>query len=158
MNLFLEGQLDLLDKLISFNVDFIVIGGYSVIYYGYKRTTGDVDIWLKPDNDNKEKLLKVFQIMDIDDYDLEVISGLDFTKHQAFTIGTDPLRTDFMTMVNLVNYEEASNQKVMGEIDGLSIPFIHFNHLILSKMNTGRLIDQADIEKLQKIKREEDKN
>ncbi len=57
MNLFIEQHQDLLKKLLEAKVDFIIIGGYSVIFHGYKRTTGDIDIWLKPDNTNKEKLL-----------------------------------------------------------------------------------------------------
>lgn len=55
MNLFIELHQQLIKELLEAKVDFIVSGGYSVIYYGYKRTTGDVDIWLKPDNDNKRK-------------------------------------------------------------------------------------------------------
>jgi hypothetical protein len=34
----------------------------------------------------------------------------------------------------------------------LKIPVISLNDLVLSKMNTGRLKDAADIEELQKIK------
>jgi hypothetical protein len=39
----------------------------------------------------------------------------------------------------------------------LKIPFLHLNHLILSKMNTGRPQDQADIEMLQKIQKSKKK-
>ena len=35
----------------------MLIGGYAVIYYGYERTTGDMDIWLEPSNENKDKLI-----------------------------------------------------------------------------------------------------
>ena len=55
MNLFIDIHQQWIKNLIAANVDFIIIGGYSVIFHGYKRTTGDVDIWLKPENANKEK-------------------------------------------------------------------------------------------------------
>jgi len=58
MNFFLDRHQLLLKELLNAKVDFIIIGGYSVIYHGYRRTTGDVDIWIKPDNANKPKLLK----------------------------------------------------------------------------------------------------
>ena len=53
----------------------------------------------------------------------------------------------------MVNYDEADKKKVIADIDGLPVPFLHFNHLILSKINTGRGKDKADIEELQKIEK-----
>jgi len=48
--------MDLLDA----KVNFILIGGYAVNYHGYPRYTADMDIWLKPDNGNKQKLASFF--------------------------------------------------------------------------------------------------
>jgi hypothetical protein len=41
--------------LLKYKVEFILIGGYAVIFYGYERTTADMDIWLRPDNKNRDK-------------------------------------------------------------------------------------------------------
>ena len=49
MNLFIEKHQELLKELLLNKVDFIVIGGYSVIFHGYARSTGDVDLWLRPE-------------------------------------------------------------------------------------------------------------
>jgi hypothetical protein len=43
------------------------------------------------------------------------------------------------------------NEKVISELNGLTIPFIHLNHLIISKITTGRTKDKNDIEELQRI-------
>lgn len=48
MNIFLEEHRKFLFLLIKHHVEFILIGGYAVIIYGYERGTGDMDIWLKP--------------------------------------------------------------------------------------------------------------
>ena len=53
MNLFIDIHQQWIKSLLAAKVEFIIIGGYSVIFHGYKRTTGDIDIWLKPDNANK---------------------------------------------------------------------------------------------------------
>jgi hypothetical protein len=37
----------------------------SVVFHGYIRTTGDMDLWVRPDNDNKQKLIKVIEHFDI---------------------------------------------------------------------------------------------
>lgn len=132
-------------------VDFIVIGGYSVIYHGYKRTTGDIDIWLSPDNENKLRLLPVLRYFDFNEEDIDIVSQFDFTQHHVFSIGEQPEKADFLTYINQVKYAEADQQKIVAEVDGLQIPFLHLNHLVLSKFNTGRAKDKADIDELQKI-------
>ena len=40
------------------NVKYLLIGGYAVGYYGYPRPTGDMDIWIKIDEQNAEKTIK----------------------------------------------------------------------------------------------------
>ena len=37
---------DFLQILNSHEVEYLLIGGYAVGYYGYIRTTGDMDVWL----------------------------------------------------------------------------------------------------------------
>ena len=35
-----------------------MVGGYAVIIYGYEHTTKDMDLWIRPNNLNKIKLIK----------------------------------------------------------------------------------------------------
>ena len=153
MNLFVDKHIELLKALLKNNVDFIIIGGYSVIFHGYKRTTGDLDIWVKPDNTNKEKVLLALKEVKIDSHSISEIGKLDFTGYAAFCIWEEPERADFITRINLVNYDDADKNKIIGDMDGVKIPFLHLNDLVLSKMNTGRGKDKADIEELQKIQK-----
>lgn len=153
MNLFVDKHINLLKALLKHNVDFIIIGGYSVIFHGYKRTTGDVDIWIKPDNANKEKVLLALKEIKVDSHSIAEIGKLDFTGYVVFCIWEKPERADFITRINLVKYEDADKNKIIGDMDGVKIPFLHLNDLVLSKMNTGRGKDQADIEELQKIQK-----
>ena len=152
MNLFSDNHQELISNLLKHKVDFIIIGGYSVIFHGYARTTGDVDIWLKPTNENKEKFLLVLKGMDFFETDIQEIANLDFTTTLVFAMGEEPEKAEFLTQISLVNFEEANKRKVIAEIEELKIPFLHLDDLIRSKINTGRLKDKADIEELQKIK------
>ncbi len=54
MNIVLDEHKAVLIHLLQSKIDFILIGGYAVIYHGYGRTTGDMDIWLKPANENRD--------------------------------------------------------------------------------------------------------
>lgn len=153
MNLYTENHHQLLYNLLEQEVDFIIIGGYAVIYHGYARTTGDMDIWLKPDNANKMKLLNALTAMDFFETDLAPIADFDFTGHIVFSMWEEPEKIDFITQINLLTFEEANRRKIIADIEGLKVPFLHLDDLVRSKFNTGRLKDKADIEELQLIQR-----
>jgi predicted nucleotidyltransferase len=153
MNIFLESHRNLLEKLIKANVEFLIIGGYAVNYYGYNRTTGDLDIWIKPDNLNKEKLIHLLKDLGFSKDGLQTLNRSNFEDVFVFHIWEKPFRVDFLTHISGVDFEKAFNAKEMVLIQGLELPMIDFEHLVLSKMTTNRLRDKADVEELQKIAR-----
>jgi hypothetical protein len=153
MNIFLEEHQQLVTDMLSAHIQFILIGGYAVNFHGYNRTTGDLDVWLKPDNNNKIKLINLLKNYDFEDESLNHIEQLDFTQALVFSIGHEPYKTDFLTKVSGVTYEEADKEKIIFEHEGISVPFINLNHLVLTKIGTGRGQDQIDIEKLQQVQR-----
>ena len=38
----------ILRKFIAHSVEFVLIGGHAVVFYGVRRTTSDIDILVKP--------------------------------------------------------------------------------------------------------------
>ena len=59
-NIFNEDFRDFISALNNNEVEYILVGGYSVILHGYSRTTGDMDIWVKKTKENYLKLLAAF--------------------------------------------------------------------------------------------------
>jgi hypothetical protein len=153
MNILLEPHKQLLRRLIDFKVDFILIGGYAVNFHGYNRVTGDMDVWLKPDNDNRARFIAFLKEDGFDEESLIRISETDFTKHSTFHIGEKPLQIDFITIISGVSFAEADQRKQLLPFENIAIPFLHLDHLILSKITSSRLKDKMDVEELQKIMR-----
>ena len=152
MNIFDVYTHNLLVELNKNNVEFLVVGGYAVNFHGYRRTTGDIDLWIKPDNStNKKNILKSLQNLNVETKVIAQLNELDFSKPIVFIDGEEPYKIDFMTFISGVDFKDAWKEKTIAILDGISIPFIHLNHLIVSKITTGRLQDKIDIEKLQKI-------
>ncbi len=143
-----------LKKLLEKGVDFILVGGYAVIAHGYERTTGDMDIWLRADNENKLVLLDALRELDFDDEGLDYLRQQNFEAHYVFSIGDEPLKIDFITHISGINYSEAKPEVHIANVEGLALPIIHLQHLVLSKIANGRLKDKADIEQLQRIARQ----
>lgn len=137
--------------MLNAGVQFMLIGGYAVNYHGYNRTTGDMDVWLKPDNANKLNLITALKQNGIEEKSLKELEEIDFNEVVVFSIWDNPYKTDFLTKISGVSYEQADAEKILADIEGVTIPFINLNHLVLSKFGTGRLQDKTDIEKLQII-------
>jgi predicted nucleotidyltransferase len=151
MNIFYAVHKLVLQKLLDKKVSFILVGGYAVNYYGYNRVTGDMDVWLQPDNSNKKLVLIALKELGFDEEGITTIDGWDFTKPQLFHIGKKPYLTDFITHISGVMYDTAKQNAILANIDGLNLYIIHLNNLIENKNATGRLKDLADVEYLQKI-------
>lgn len=153
MQIITEAHKQFLVSLVEMNVDFLLIGGYAVIYHGYPRLTMDMDIWLKPDNGNKLKLLQALRSYGIVKEDLEKIKNSDFTKPLAFYIGEKKNKIDFLTVIAGVKFDEADAKKVFLHINNIKIPVIDYNDLVVNKMIVGRPQDKADVDMLQKVQR-----
>jgi len=152
VNIFDEYTRSVLKVFNECSVDYLLVGGYAVNFHGYRRMTGDLNLWIKPDNGNRAKIIKAFSILNIESEVLLELSKMDFTKHLAFMDGEEPFRIDFMTYISGVNFDEAQKDSIQTEIDEISIKVIHLNHLLISKMTSDRLKDKLDVEELQKIR------
>ena len=153
MNIFDDYTLQVLQKFNLYKVNYLIVGGYAVNHYGYRRTTGDIDLWLKPDNDNKLLVISALKELDIDEYSIEYLENLDFTTPVVFSDGEDPFKIDFMTFIaGKLNFEEAFEKRTLAEYENIEMPFINLSDLILSKITTNRTKDKLDVETLQNFK------
>ena len=134
-------------------VDFLLVGGYAVVYHGYVRFTGDMDVWLRPTNENKEKFVRAMAPIGIHPDDLAHIKALDFTNVIVFHFGDPPERLDFLTRMVGIDFDKAYSRRVFLSLKGRQIPVLHLDDLIVNKILSDRPKDRADVEELQKINR-----
>ncbi len=151
MDIFLEEHKNFLLLLLKHRVEFILIGGYAVIYHGYQRPTGDMDIWLKPDNANREKFIAALREHVIPEKNINTVSKMNFSDAQVMHIGEKPNKIDFLTKVSGLTFDEADKKKVLLPLKDKFVPVVHYHHLIVLKMIAGRPQDKADVDILQKI-------
>lgn len=152
INLFTNEHQQLLSALVKNKVEFMLVGGYAVIHYGYDRTTGDMDIWLKTGNENRDKLINALKDFGVVDEHIAILSAMDFTNPvPVFYFGKEPRRIDFITMIANVKFDEAIQHVNYIDLENIKVPVIHYDHLIFSKLTSSRLKDKADVEELQRI-------
>ena len=121
---------EFIDLLNKHDVEYIVAGGFAVILNGYRRPTGDVDIWINNTKENYLKLIRACQQFGLPVRDITLERFLNTEDVDVFTFGRPPVAIDIMARLKGVN----------------------INDLIAAKKAAGRYRDLDDIEKLTKTK------
>lgn len=131
-------------------VDYILVGGYSVILHGYPRTTGDLDIWVNRNSENYSKLLTAFEEFRLPVFDMSENAFLDNNKFDVFRFGRPPVAIDIITDLKGMNFEKCFKNAVQNDFEGVKIRYLNYNDLIDAKRASGRPKDINDIDNLQK--------
>ena len=146
-NLFNNDFSNFITALNKAKVDYILVGGYSVVLHGYNRSTGDLNLWVRKSSDNYQKLVEAFSIFKMPLFDMTLERFLQ-NHDDVFTFGRKPVAVDIMTDCKGLDFDETFNNAQWIEFEELPIKLIHFNELIKAKKASGRHKDLDDIEKL----------
>ena len=137
---------EFLRLLNAHNVEYLLIGGYAVGYFGYPRATADMDIWIAMNPVNAEKIVSVLKEFG---FNLPELSAELFLREwQIIRLGMPPVRIEISTTISGVHFDECYNGKVLGTLDGEQVNLISLNHLKINKKASGRYQDLADLDNL----------
>lgn len=136
------------------NLDYLLIGGFAVNYHGYNRNTDDMDVWLKPTNENKQAFINTLVCMKYSEREVTPLYDEDFTKPFVGTIGSADAEIDILTVVHhAISYEEAEKGKHVFEVEeGLFMNFVSYEILKEMKFRAHRDKDLFDIARLEEIR------
>lgn len=154
MDIFDQEILNFWKALEEFNVQYIMVGGYATNLHGYQRFTGDLDIWLKDDLENRKALRKAFLKCDMGDYPM--IDYMQFVPGWTDFHLNNGLRLDILIeMKGLEGYtfEECLELASVANIEDANVPFLHINQLIENKKVVNRPKDQIDVLALEEIRK-----
>ena len=143
---------ELLTILNDCQVEYLVVGGYAVIFYAEPRYTKDIDLWILPSAENAVRLREALLQFGgwVEGMTLEHFS----TERTMFQIGLPPCRVDFLTSVPGLEFAAAHRVRVTSDLGGVSVPFVSLNDLILAKRTAGRPQDLLDVAALESVAKE----
>ena len=139
---------EFLKLLNSKQVEYLLIGGYAVGYYGYPRATADIDIWIAVNPANANRVAGVIREF----FGSEVEGAtpeLFLQENQIARMGVPPFRIEILTTISGVGFDECYAERVAGKIDGVDVNVISLKHLKANKRASGRLKDLNDLEHLE---------
>ena len=140
---------DLLQALLDEKVAFLIVGAYALAIHGVPRATGDLDIWIKPAPDNAKRVWSALQSFGAPIKALDISVSDLATLGMVVQIGLPPRRIDLLTDISGVTFEKAWQDRVLHEIEGLTIPFIGREVLLQNKKASGRPKDLVDVATLE---------
>ena len=135
---------EFLKLLTSTGVEYLVVGGYAVNFYGYSRATADMDIWIALNERNSERTASVLREFGFS----RAEAGLFREPGKVIRMGLPPVRLEVLTSISGVEFEECYTRRVEAELDGVAIPMISLEDLKRNKSASGRLKDLLDLEQL----------
>lgn len=127
-------------------VEYLLIGGYAVGYYGYPRATADMDVWIAVNPANAEKTVKALRRFGMATPDLTVDLFLD--KGKIIRMGVPPLRLEIQTEISGVDFDSCYPRRQRVKIGTLEINLIGLQDLKINKRASGRHKDLEDLEHL----------
>lgn len=134
---------DFLRLLNSYNIEYMVIGGYAVGYHGYPRATGDLDIWIGVQPKNAENLICVFREFGLDLQNIK--KDVFLQDNKVFRIGKPPIRIELLTSISGLNFSDCYPNCIETTLEGIPVNIINKNDLVRNKKASGRPKDLDDL-------------
>lgn len=145
----MEIQQDFRELLARFNarqIDYIIVGAHALAFHGAPRYTGDMDILVRPDEENAKRILKALEEFGFGALGLTVE---DFSApDRVVQLGVAPVRIDLVTSLTGLSWEEAAAGQVKGTYGDLVVHYLGKKEFIRNKRAIGRKKDLADLEAL----------
>lgn len=152
MDIFDEEILKFWKALSNHGVKYIMIGGLATNIHGFQRYTGDMDIWIEDTPENRFALRKAFTEAGMEDYPM--LETMQFVPGWTNFRLNNGLELDIITVMKGLeeyHFDECLSIATIADFNGLMVPFLHINQLIINKKIINRPKDQIDVSELEKI-------
>jgi len=139
-------QISLLAAFVAAKVEFAVVGDVAVNIHGYMRATNDLDLFIRPTQENARAAFNALLALGVPLEGLQPDDLLDDEENLRFGPPEDHI--DILASIGEMTFDQVWRNRVETDVEGLSIPFISKSDLIDNKRQVARLRDLADAEEL----------
>ena len=134
---------DLFAALNAAGAEFMVVGGYALAVHGHPRFTKNLEVWVRADPVNAQKVWVALDAFGAPwgSLTLEDLSAPGI----VFQMGLPPNRIDVLTGIDGVGFQEAWDRKLESTYGDQPVAVIGRDDLIRNKLATGRPQDTLDV-------------
>ena len=127
-------------------VEFVIVGAYALAYHGAPRYTGDLDILVRPTEDNGHRLLQAIADFGFPTAPLtpqDIVAG-----SKVIEMGIAPVQIHVMSQIDGVTWDDVWKTRETGPFGSQSVSFIGRDAFLRNKQAAGRPKDLADVDAL----------
>lgn len=132
--------------LTACEVEFVIVGAHALAFHGAPRFTGDLDILVRPTEENGHRVLEALAEFGFPTAPLTAADIAGGTK--VIEMGVEPVQIHVMSQIDGVTWEEVWASRALGPFGNHQVPFIGRDAFLRNKRAAGRPKDLADVEAL----------
>jgi hypothetical protein len=141
--------IELFQYLNSNQVEYLIVGGYALTFYGYPVHNDDLDLFIAPNQANIQHLLQALHDFGFSDVGL---TRDDFSDPDKLVrLGYPPEQLDMVTAISGLSWQEAWEKRRTGSFWGVPVQILSKELLIKNKRARGRPQDCKDAEILEQL-------
>ena len=145
-----EDWSDLLGCFRDGGVDYIIVGAHALAAHGLPRATGDLDVLVRPSDDNAARVYRALARFGAP-LEAHHVTEADFaTLGVVYQLGLPPRRIDILTQISGVSFDEAWASSIELSVQGQPTRFLGRQALLQNKRAAGRPKDLADVAALER--------
>ena len=130
-------------------VEFVIVGAHALAFHGAPRFTGDLDILVRPTEENGRRALAAIAEFGFPTTPLTAADIVGGTK--VIEMGVAPVQIHVMSQIDGVTWDEVWASREVGSFGLRAVPFIGREAFLRNKRAAGRPKDLADVEALRKL-------
>jgi hypothetical protein len=128
------------------NVEYVIVGAHALAFHGAPRFTGDLDILVRPTEENGHRLLAA--IADFGFPTAPVMPADIVIGKKVIEMGVPPVQIHVMSAIDGVSWDEVWTTREPGTLGTHTVAFIGRECFLRNKRASGRPKDLADVEAL----------
>src|SRR5712691_7718210 len=99
-------------SLIAHGVEFVIVGAYALAFHGAPRFTGDLDVLVRPTEENAARLLAAVRAFGFAVSDLQPQHVVDASR--MLEMGVEPVQIHVMSAISGVSWDDAWRDRATG--------------------------------------------
>lgn len=127
-------------------VEFVIVGAHALAFHGAPRFTGDLDILVRPTEDNGRRVLAAIAEFGFPTTSLTAADLAGGTK--VIEMGVAPVQIRVVSQIDGVTWNEVWAGREIGALGPRQVAFVGREAFLRNKRAAGRPKDLADVEAL----------
>ena len=137
---------ELFEYLNPNKVEYMLVGGYADLAYGYVPNTSDIEIVVSDGVENAGRLMQALADFGFGETHLEIelFTGPD----SVVRIGVEPMKVEILNYLKGVDFNYAYSRRESVKVEDITVDLISLPDLLLNKRAVGRPKDLVDADEL----------